>query len=528
MRVARALVAALLALAVPFATGIARGANANGAGRAKYVVVTVWDGLRPDLVNESNTPTLYKLSKEGVFFGRHHSVYPTSTEVNGTAIATGAYPSRSGIIANKEYRREIDPLQAVATEGIETVQKGDELTDGKYLGIETLAEIVEAAGYRVAIAGTKPVALLHNRRGIGMTEGDRKSTTIFSGKAIPEKVLDSITTAQGPFPATVTFPNAEADIWTTKALTEVLWSGEMPKFSLLWLSDPDYSQHNFAPGSPIGIASLKSCDANLASLLAAIDEKGVREATDLFVVSDHGFSTISSTVDVAAVLSEAGFNAVRQFRKEPKVGDVLVVSLGGSTAFYVIGHDPKIVRNLVEFLQQTDFAGVLFTREPFEGTFALEQVQLNTAFAPDVMMAFRWTEGGNNYGIPGLLQADIGRKPGQGTHASLSALDVRNTLIATGPDFRLNVSNLPSSNLDLAPTILWILGLKPPQSQDGRVLFEAIRNVEADYPKPESAVLTASCRTVSGHWRQYLKLTRLGSATYVDEGNGSHTTAVRK
>ena len=515
------MVTALLALAVLWAAGITRSADTDDRGKAEHVVVIVWDGLRPDMVTETNTPTLYKLCKEGVFFAKHHSVYPTSTEVNGTAIATGVYPNRSGIIANREYRPEIDPLQAVPTEGIETVQKADKLAAGKYLGVETVAEIVEAAGLRATVAGTKAVALLHNRLIVGPNGRERKSVTIFSGNAIPAAALDSIIKVQGTFPETVTFPNTAADVWTTKALTDVLWSDQVPTFSLLWLSDPDYSQHNSALGSPTALASLKSCDDNLAAVLAALEAKGVRDGTDLFVVSDHGFSTISDSVDVATVLSQAGFNAVRKFKGEPEAGDILVVSLGGSTALYVIGHDPETVGKLVEFLQQSSFAGVLFTRKNFAGTFTLEQIQLNTTSAPDVMMSFRWTDGRNQHGIPGLVQADSGRKVGQGTHASFSAFDVHNTLIASGPDLARDVSSqLPSSNLDLAPTILWILGLKPPQSQSGRVLFEAIRNRETDYPNPESTVVTSSRQMANGEWRQYLKLTKLGSTVYVDEGNG--------
>jgi hypothetical protein len=44
--------------------------------------------------------------------------------------------------------RNPNPLPAVATEGIETVQDGDKLTGGKYLAIETVAEIADEAGSR--------------------------------------------------------------------------------------------------------------------------------------------------------------------------------------------------------------------------------------------------------------------------------------------------------------------------------------------------------------------------------------------
>ena len=36
---------------------------------------------------------------------------------------------------------------------------------------------------------------------------------------------------------------------------------------------------------------------------------------------------------------------------------------GGSVLFYVIGHDSTLARRLVEFLQQSDFAGVIFTKQ---------------------------------------------------------------------------------------------------------------------------------------------------------------------
>jgi hypothetical protein len=48
-----------------------------------------------------------------------------------------------------------------------------------------------------------------------------------------------------------------------------------------------------------------------------------------------------------------------------------------------------------------------------------------------------------------------------GNHASLSPYDMHNTLVAAGPDLRRGVlDTLPSGNTDLAPTVLWILGLR--------------------------------------------------------------------
>src|SRR5207249_184852 len=102
-------------------------------GKAEHVVVMVWDGMRPDLVSEENTPNLWALAQRGVFFANHHPAFPSTTEVNGTAIASGLHPSHSGIIGNREFRPGIDPRKAVATEDMEVVRKGDELTHGKHI-----------------------------------------------------------------------------------------------------------------------------------------------------------------------------------------------------------------------------------------------------------------------------------------------------------------------------------------------------------------------------------------------------------
>ena len=130
------------------------------AGRAKYFVLVVWDGMRPDFVTPGLTPSLWAIRNDGVWFANHHSAYPTSTEVNGTVLATGVFPQRSGIEANREYREGIDPLKAYDTQSPRAVRRGDEITGGKYIAVPTLPEMVRANGFSTAVAGAKGVVLL--------------------------------------------------------------------------------------------------------------------------------------------------------------------------------------------------------------------------------------------------------------------------------------------------------------------------------------------------------------------------------
>src|SRR5918912_179564 len=77
-------------------------------GDDRHVVVLVWDGMRPDFISERDTPALWQLAQDGVTFSHHHSVYVTATNVNGAAIATGVYPNRNSLLANREFRPSID------------------------------------------------------------------------------------------------------------------------------------------------------------------------------------------------------------------------------------------------------------------------------------------------------------------------------------------------------------------------------------------------------------------------------------
>ena len=494
----------------------ANGVTVDPPKSERHVVIVVWDGMRPDFVSEQNTPTLWRLAHEGVTFRNHHAVYPSATMVNGTALVTGVYPGESGIIANHVYRPDIDPLHSVDVELPSVVARGDEISRGKYISAPTIAELVRDAGGRSALAAAKTVGLLLDRRaGLGPA---RKYATLFAGKSLPSDAGAPIIAALGPFPS----GHLRQDVWTTKALTDVLWKDGVPAFSILWLGEPDLTQHESAPGSPAALAAIKSADENLGAVLAALDQRKARGTTDVFVVSDHGFSTIQRSIDLRKILNDAGFVAKTESSDQLKPGEIMLAGNGGSVLFYVIGHDQKLIHRLVEFLQQSDCAGVIFTKLPMEGTFGLAQAMIQNDNAPDVVMAFRWNDAKNQFGVTGMIDADWQRAAGKGTHATLSRFDMHNTLVATGPDFqRGQTDNLPTGNVDLAPTILQILNITAPQHLDGRILFEAMTDSSAAQSKVEPTTIKATKDFPSGTWRQTLNISRIGSTIYLDEGNGS-------
>src|SRR5262249_47897648 len=123
----------------------------------RNVVFVVLDGMRPDFASEQNTPALCKLAQGVLTFRNHHAVYPSATIIRGTAINTGNYPDRSGILANHDYVPAIDGRRSIDVENSGVVRKGDEVTGGKYIRVPTIAELVRERGATTAIATAKTV-----------------------------------------------------------------------------------------------------------------------------------------------------------------------------------------------------------------------------------------------------------------------------------------------------------------------------------------------------------------------------------
>ncbi|MEY4385761.1 MAG: hypothetical protein RLY20_1044 [Verrucomicrobiota bacterium] len=423
-------------------------------------------------------------------------------------------------MANKEYRPEISPLSFVGAEALSVVRRGDELSGGKYLGVPTVAELVQSNGQQTAVVGSKPVALLHDRR----ERSSSANPVWFATGALPETLLPVLTNRLGSFPVAAS-PNTGRDQWAVRCLTEEFWANVVPRYSVLWLSEPDASQHQHGPGSPEALAAIKGSDARLATLLRELDRRGIRAETDIVVVSDHGFSTIGENESVTKELLGMGLNAQSVWKVPPQNGDVVVVGNGGSVLLYIVGRPPLVVERVVRALQQRKPSGVIFTRDGLPGTFPLSAAMLNSSTAPDVLVASAWKMSVLSSTHPQVAIFNDGYndyQPGSGMHVTLSPTDLHNTAVASGPDFRSGlVSTLASGNVDVAPTLLWLMGITPPQPLDGRVLSESLVDAKLPLAGEKPGCLEAKRDLSGGHWQQRLKYTEVNGVRYLDEGNGS-------
>jgi predicted AlkP superfamily pyrophosphatase or phosphodiesterase len=527
------MIAALAAAVFCIAAGMPEPAI---AGRATLNLVLVLDGLRPDAITPDDTPNLWRLRQEGVHFPNSHAVFPTVTRVNATAIATGTYPDRNGILGNRIYVRAVDPNRAFLNDDHKNLLRLDEATGGGMVLTKTLGEILAERGKRLAAvsSGSTGSALLLNPRapkGVGVLINGYWEPGV--RVAFPPDVNDALLPRFGAAPAKGGVVDAyDASVaWTQGALRDYVLPDLKPDVVFNWLTEPDHIQHGIGAGSPQARASIRAVDAEIGLLIKKLDALGLADTTNIMIVSDHGFGHGVFGVNLNAELIKAGLKA------SVASDDVIIASSGQTMLLHVKDRDPALIQRITEFLKAQDWVGVLFTagrrseaKTPVEGnepgTFAIELIHLaHPERGPDIVVTFPWSSAPNPFGVPGTDYTETGRETGplsgtQGNHGSMSPWTVRNTFIAWGADFkRGTVVRTPVSNVDITPTLLALLGLDGDAGLprfDGRAITEAF----ADGPDPEQVPVQTTTHvtaTPDGKYRAAIQVSEVGRQRYIDK-----------
>ncbi|MHA1166149.1 MAG: alkaline phosphatase family protein [Alphaproteobacteria bacterium] len=104
------------------------------------VLIVVFDALRPEFVTREQTPNLYSFAKGGVRYTNSRSTFPTETRVNQSAVTTGCYPSKHGIVANKFVLDELGADRVLNTGDDLQLEPAFEHLSGRLLDVPTLGE----------------------------------------------------------------------------------------------------------------------------------------------------------------------------------------------------------------------------------------------------------------------------------------------------------------------------------------------------------------------------------------------------
>jgi arylsulfatase A-like enzyme len=297
------------------------------ADRPHNVILFIPDGLRAMMVNEQNAPTMAAIRDNGVNFKNPHSLFPTFTMPNASAMATGHYLGDTGVFSNTIYSGFPVPGAGNSLtpflENDPVLGDVDEHFGGDYLDAITLLKAAREAGLSTATIGKLGPSLMfdHTARTGDATIVVDDSTGSAAGIPLSPEIKAALGAAELPVAAPPRGENAKAGDATTpgtktanvtqqdyfvevatKVVLPILKARDRPFILVFWSRDPDGTQHNqgdslnqLVPGinRPTSLASIRNADSDLARIRRALLELGLGASTDIVVSADHGFATIS-------------------------------------------------------------------------------------------------------------------------------------------------------------------------------------------------------------------------------------------
>ena len=425
------------------------------------VLIVVLDALRPEFVTRELMPNLHRFASGGVRYVNSRSTFPTETRVNQSAVTTGCYPSRHGIVANKFVLDDLGDARTLNTGDDIQLEPVFEQLSGKLFDIPTLGERLSSEGlsYATISAGTPGGGRLINHA------AEKNGTFRFAlnrpEAAAPAGIFSAITERIGPMPK-YSLPALKWNSYAVKCYLEYVEPEIAPDVMLLWLSEPDETFHKLGIGSDDALRAIAHMDAEFGRILSTQKDQIENGGLQIIAMSDHGQITLSGErLDLAAKLADAGFD------------DCTIVA-GNAVGIWVKDHDPELIARITIWLRDQPWCGPLFTRDGAAGTLTHEHVGIAHRRAPDIALVMAWSGEDNEWGRAGTTLHDAPYPVGGGCHGGLSPFELHNFLALSGSAFgQGKTMTLPAGNIDITPTVMDVVGLDAPTGIDGRVLREA-------------------------------------------------------
>ncbi len=323
---------------------------AQSPSTPRNIIIFVADGMRAGSVNATNAPTMLSIRNNGVYFSNSHSLFPTFTTANASAISTGHQLGDTGDFSNTIFSGypvyntgnfgNAPGTQTPFLENDEILSDLNDHNHGNYLDETALMALARRNGYNTASVGKLgPIAIQDVTQLTPVNKVIPVPNTVFiddatgslAGIPLSSQVRSALTAVGLPTVAPnrsngcaataqcnngfsgnnvtpgTTSPNLVQQQYFVDAMTKAILpafvqSGK-PFYAVYWSRDPDGTQHNqgdslnkLAPGinGPTSLAAVKNADNNLAQIVAYVQSNpALANNTDIILTADHGFSTIS-------------------------------------------------------------------------------------------------------------------------------------------------------------------------------------------------------------------------------------------
>jgi predicted AlkP superfamily pyrophosphatase or phosphodiesterase len=417
------------------------------------VMISV-DGLRPDYITAADAhgaklPNLRRFLKEGTYADGVQGVVPTVTYPSHTALVTGVWPSKHGILANATF----DPLQ-------KNQQGWYWYTED--IRVPTLWDAAAQAGRSTASIQWPVTVGAHIDWNIpefwrASTPDDAKLLRAVSTPGLLAEAGAELGEYHGGIET-----SAEGDEVRGRYAQWIL-EKKRPGLLTLHLTALDHIEHDTGPFSPEAIAVLERLDTIIGNLREVAERLAPGRAL-LAVVSDHGFAKTDAQLNLFPAFREAKLFTADE---KGKVTDWKAMPwvTGGSAA--IVLKDPNDAATLAQVRELL----AKLAADPANGidrVLEAEELHKRGGYPPAsffVSLKPGWRTG---YTVDGPVLSKV--KPG-GTHGQLPDVpDLRASFFLVGPGVPAG-RNLGLIDIrDIAPTLAHLAGLSLPTA-DGKILL---------------------------------------------------------
>lgn len=229
---------------------------------------------------------------------------------------------------------------------------------------------------------------------------------------------------------------------------------QRPRFVTMWFHGADHAGHVHGPGSEEVERSLRDQDKAIARLWEGLSKIGVRDTTTLVFLSDHGMAAPTQSVDLTTQLAKAGVEAS-------------VFGIGG---FATVDLDAPSDRNRAKALSAIREGGLQgYLREEAPASLGVDHERFGdiVVVAPSTTAIVR--PGVELRGFHGYLPSD----------PAMSAF-----LIVHGPGVAAGGVVPRVRSIDIAPTVLALLGVEVPKWMEGKPMPALeMAYLEATHPR---------------------------------------------
>ncbi|HZU13790.1 MAG TPA: alkaline phosphatase family protein [Chloroflexota bacterium] len=449
--------------------------------RPEYLVVITLDACRPDYLQLADMPVLNSLIKSGTSYDRAWvGQLESETPTGHVSLSTGATPRHTGVIGF-EWRNPRTGKEAL--DGWpKWVRAGDLERDLKASNANSIPRAVKAAEPHAKIV-TVSSEKVHAADGMGGPWADYIlfHERVGSGRntLLPRGMPGHTPHPDFFRPASLHshLPLTSFGQWDALSDTMALHALTQFRPKVLMVNLPGIDVYGHAAGGPVNEFVMRQvvegADRSLGRIMDAYRRAGIVEKTLVVVVGDHGM--VSNTHTVAKETVQRAVTAA---------GGRYFFHTGGTAADIYL-HNPWHARAVAEQVARIPHvAGAYYlarhgnTREYVRVPGATMDPEIERSYhyllstylgptSPDVVGVYRENTIGEAY--------DVAR----GDHGGLNWGAQHVPLVLSGPGIASGVvSHFPARLIDVAPTVLRRLGIKPSR-MDGVVLADALTDATA-------------------------------------------------